>query len=80
MDWITWYIKIDLWFYLNISVHGKWGSWGKFGSCSKTCGSGVQERSRKCDSPAPLHGGKKCEGRPRQVQACNTYKCPGMES
>lgn len=29
-------------------LHGSWGSWGAWSTCSRTCGSGVQEQSRPC--------------------------------
>ncbi|CAH2276711.1 A disintegrin and metallo ase with thrombospondin motifs 2 [Pelobates cultripes] len=30
---------------------GNWGPWSKFGSCSRTCGTGVRYRTRSCDDP-----------------------------
>ncbi len=30
---------------------GGWSSWGKFGSCSRTCGGGVRSRNRQCNNP-----------------------------
>ncbi|OWK13609.1 ADAMTS3 [Cervus elaphus hippelaphus] len=30
---------------------GNWGSWTKFGSCSRTCGTGVRFRTRQCNNP-----------------------------
>ncbi|CAG2185511.1 unnamed protein product [Mytilus edulis] len=42
-----------------ITVDGFWGSWGPWsGSCSVTCGKGVQFRIRTCDNPAPTYKGK----------------------
>jgi len=57
-------------------VNGGWGKWTSFGSCSKTCGGGVKERSRQCNNPRPSHGGAKCPGSDRGVTACATYRCP----
>ncbi|MBN3283317.1 ATS3 metalloproteinase, partial [Polyodon spathula] len=36
------------------SQDGNWGSWNKFGSCSRTCGGGVRSRSRQCNNPPSL--------------------------
>ncbi|XP_038050781.1 sushi, von Willebrand factor type A, EGF and pentraxin domain-containing protein 1-like [Patiria miniata] len=57
-------------------VDGGWGSWSPFSDCSKSCGGGKQFRSRACDSPLPLNGGLNCPGERRQLQQCNTGKCP----
>ncbi|XP_031569460.1 uncharacterized protein LOC116303960 [Actinia tenebrosa] len=57
-------------------VDGNWSDWGPYGDCSKTCGSGVQTRSRTCTNPKPQGGGKDCEGLAVSSQACNTHKCP----
>ncbi|CAB4005470.1 A disintegrin and metallo ase with thrombospondin motifs 18-like, partial [Paramuricea clavata] len=32
-------------------VHGNWGSWSEYTSCTRTCGGGVQHRTRECDNP-----------------------------
>ena len=46
--------------------------------CTKTCKQGKQSRTRECDTPAPLHGGKKCDGEGKETQMCNEMvPCPG---
>ncbi|XP_066920815.1 SCO-spondin-like isoform X2 [Clytia hemisphaerica] len=57
-------------------VNGKWGAWSSYGSCSKTCGSGVKERTRQCNSPSPKHGGAACPGKNRELADCATWRCP----
>ncbi|XP_052467967.1 A disintegrin and metalloproteinase with thrombospondin motifs 14 isoform X2 [Carassius gibelio] len=56
---------------------GGWSSWGKFGSCSRTCGGGVRSRSRQCNNPMPAYGGRDCPGTTFDYQVCNTEDCPG---
>lgn len=68
--------------YCNIHpcpIDGVYGQWSKFSACSRTCGGGESVRSRKCDSPAPRHGGRDCLrfGPPREGRVCNTEECPG---
>eukprot|EP00112_Aurelia_sp_Birch-Aquarium-sp1_P019789 Seg4965.1 transcript_id=Seg4965.1/GoldUCD/mRNA.D3Y31 product=Hemicentin-1 protein_id=Seg4965.1/GoldUCD/D3Y31 len=57
-------------------VNGGYGKWSKYAACSKSCGGGIQTRTRKCDSPAPQHGGLPCTDPASESQACNTEKCP----
>jgi hypothetical protein len=49
-------------------------SWGKWGSCSKSCGSGIRRRTRELEIPAQ-HGGK-CPALNAKPQRCNAFKCP----
>ena len=64
--------------FLFSAVDGNWGEWSTWNTCSKTCKQGTQSRTRKCDSPAPLYGGKSCEGNSSQAQVCNKdIPCPG---
>ena len=44
-----------------ILVDGKWSRWGKWGTCSVSCGRGIQTRTRACNNPAPQNGGKECD-------------------
>ena len=61
-----------------ISVDGNWGEWGEWSTCTKTCRQGKQSRTRECNSPASQHGGKKCEGEPKDSRVCNEkVPCPG---
>ncbi|XP_014324665.1 A disintegrin and metalloproteinase with thrombospondin motifs 14 isoform X1 [Xiphophorus maculatus] len=56
---------------------GNWGSWSKYGSCSRTCGGGVRSRSRQCNDPPPAYGGRDCPGSAFDYQMCNTEECAG---
>uniref|UniRef100_A0A8C2ZFY6 ADAM metallopeptidase with thrombospondin type 1 motif 14 n=1 Tax=Cyclopterus lumpus TaxID=8103 RepID=A0A8C2ZFY6_CYCLU len=56
---------------------GSWGSWSKFGSCSRTCGGGVRSRSRQCNNPPPAYGGRDCPSSAFDYQMCNTEECAG---
>nr|XP_022339841.1 semaphorin-5B-like isoform X4 [Crassostrea virginica] len=60
----------------NCPIDGQWTSWGSYGSCTVTCGGGLQSRSRSCTNPAPLYGGASCAGSSSSSQACNTHNCP----
>jgi len=51
------------------------GSWGAYGACSKTCGSGTQT-STWTTTKNPAHGGTACPNPTTYSQACNTQACP----
>ena len=74
----VYFCQIHLYISFLLQVDGKYGAWTSYSSCSKTCGGGSQKRTRKCDSPAPAHGGKECVGIAEQSRACNTQNCPGL--
>lgn len=57
-------------------VDGRWGKWGAFGSCSRSCGGGVQLASRQCDNPVPQNGGRYCYGLRIKYCSCNLNTCP----
>ena len=54
----------------------KQSSWGEWSKCSKSCGKGVQERTRTIVTPAK-NGGKACSGANKEKKACNIEACPG---
>uniref|UniRef100_A0AAY4DD16 ADAM metallopeptidase with thrombospondin type 1 motif 2 n=2 Tax=Denticeps clupeoides TaxID=299321 RepID=A0AAY4DD16_9TELE len=60
-----------------IRQDGHWSSWGLFGQCSRSCGGGVQFRTRECNNPYPANGGRTCLGVSYQFQLCNVQECEG---
>ncbi|XP_075994324.1 A disintegrin and metalloproteinase with thrombospondin motifs 15-like [Genypterus blacodes] len=57
-------------------VDGRWGHWGAFGGCSRSCGGGVQLAKRECDNPVPENGGKYCYGLRIKYRSCSLSLCP----
>lgn len=57
-------------------VDGRWGKWGLFSTCSRTCGGGVQLSKRECNNPVPSNGGKYCQGVRVKYRSCNLNSCP----
>ncbi|MBN3300840.1 AGRB1 protein, partial [Amia calva] len=55
-------------------VDGKWQPWSQWGSCSKTCSGGSQQRQRICYGP--FFGGDQCPGDQEEVRRCNEKRCP----
>uniref|UniRef100_A0A3Q0SBJ1 ADAM metallopeptidase with thrombospondin type 1 motif, 3 n=1 Tax=Amphilophus citrinellus TaxID=61819 RepID=A0A3Q0SBJ1_AMPCI len=60
----------------QVKQDGAWSSWSKYGSCSRSCGTGVRFRTRQCTNPAPSNGGQDCPGVNYEYQLCNTDDCP----
>ncbi|XP_054846676.1 A disintegrin and metalloproteinase with thrombospondin motifs 3 [Eublepharis macularius] len=63
----------------QLQQDGNWGAWTKFGSCSRTCGTGVRFRTRQCNDPMPVNGGQDCAGVNFEYQLCNMEECPKHE-
>ncbi|XP_044164642.1 coadhesin-like [Acropora millepora] len=57
-------------------VPGGWSSWAAWGSCSRSCGTGNQNRHRSCTAPVPKYGGRSCSGVSRQFKSCYRRHCP----
>ncbi|XP_061660089.1 A disintegrin and metalloproteinase with thrombospondin motifs 15-like [Syngnathoides biaculeatus] len=60
----------------TFKVDGRWGKWGSFGLCSRTCGGGVQLAKRECNNPVPSNGGKYCQGVRVKYRSCSLNHCP----
>lgn len=56
-------------------MDGQWAKWGAYGSCSRTCGGGVQLAKRECRSPVPENGGKYCQGLRIKYRSCSLEPC-----
>uniref|UniRef100_A0A665WSW0 Adhesion G protein-coupled receptor B1b n=1 Tax=Echeneis naucrates TaxID=173247 RepID=A0A665WSW0_ECHNA len=61
-------------FLKDCPVDGRWHAWSSWGSCSKTCGGGVQQRQRVCEGP--FFGGEPCPGDKGEQRRCNEKRCP----
>lgn len=59
-----------------VEIHGGWGKWQPFGTCSRTCGGGVQQSRRECNSPIPENGGRYCIGDRIRFRSCHLESCP----
>ncbi|KAM6965444.1 A disintegrin and metalloproteinase with thrombospondin motifs 3 [Aplochiton taeniatus] len=60
----------------QVKQDGAWGSWSKYGACSRSCGIGVRFRTRQCNNPVPINGGQDCPGVNYEYQLCNKDECP----
>nr|XP_046170383.1 A disintegrin and metalloproteinase with thrombospondin motifs 8-like [Oncorhynchus gorbuscha] len=56
-------------------VDGGWGVWGPWGSCSRSCGGGVEFSQRECTDPKPQNGGAYCAGQRAKYQTCHIQAC-----
>ncbi|NP_001289160.1 A disintegrin and metalloproteinase with thrombospondin motifs 5 precursor [Danio rerio] len=60
----------------STSKDGSWSSWGAWGSCSRSCGGGVQFAQRLCNNPAPRNNGRYCTGKRAVYRSCSVTPCP----
>ncbi|KAM8916120.1 papilin isoform 2-T3 [Spinachia spinachia] len=60
---------------LTVPAVDRWDSWGPFGECSRSCGSGVTARSRRCIT-LRTDGGHNCVGPDKSYRTCNIQDCP----
>uniref|UniRef100_A0A671VX06 Netrin receptor UNC5 n=1 Tax=Sparus aurata TaxID=8175 RepID=A0A671VX06_SPAAU len=55
-----------------VFVDGGWDEWTVWTVCSSQC---ERQRSRECNSPAPRHRGKMCEGNSEATENCTDGLC-----
>lgn len=55
---------------LLLLVDGSWGHWSGYGNCSVVCGNGQKIRTRHCNNPEPLNGGRDCHGQRTDTISC----------
>ncbi|XP_039981898.1 LOW QUALITY PROTEIN: papilin b, proteoglycan-like sulfated glycoprotein [Xiphias gladius] len=60
---------------LSQPTHDYWGEFGASGPCSRTCGTGVAMRTRRCIT-SRTDGGHNCIGSSKTFRSCNTHECP----
>lgn len=53
-------------------IDGGWDEWSEWTVCSSQC---ERQRSRECNSPAPRHRGKMCEGHSQAIENCTNGLC-----
>ncbi|XP_030212685.1 papilin [Gadus morhua] len=60
---------------LTVPTGDNWEPWGPYGECSRTCGSGVTMRTRRCITQR-TDGGHNCVGPNKSYSSCNVQDCP----
>ncbi|CAB1449638.1 unnamed protein product [Pleuronectes platessa] len=53
----------------------RWDTWAPYGECSRSCGSGVTMRTRRCIT-LRTDGGHNCVGPDKSYRSCNIQDCP----
>ena len=59
-------------------VDCRWGNYGTWSECTKTCGGGTRFTTRTIEKEAE-HGGLPCGGGEVRTVACNKDNCPGKQ-
>ncbi|XP_051499559.1 complement component C6 isoform X2 [Apus apus] len=54
--------------YESVAVDGRWGCWSEWSSCDTSF---KTRRTRECNNPSPMNGGKPCEGEREEEENCN---------
>ncbi|XP_069483300.1 complement component C6-like [Ambystoma mexicanum] len=54
--------------YKTVAVDGYWSCWSAWSPCDASF---KRKRTRECNNPSPLNGGKACQGENKQEQDCH---------
>ena len=58
-------------------IDGQWSKWTEYSACMAPCGEGFMTRTRICNNPVPMFGGKDCPGLSVEKVKCDTkIPCP----
>ena len=55
-----------------------WSDWSQWDLCTKTCGGGMQARTRTIEI-VERNGGERCAGDPLEMQTCNMQPCQSKQ-
>ena len=66
----------NIFYMFSAVIDCEWSEWQPIGTCSQTCGDGIQQMFREVKI-WPKNGGKPCEGPEVNTTTCNNQKCPG---
>ncbi|OXB56759.1 hypothetical protein ASZ78_002300 [Callipepla squamata] len=53
--------------YESVAVDGRWGCWSEWSSCNASF---KRRRTRECNNPTPMNGGKPCQGEREEEEDC----------
>ncbi|NXC15591.1 CO6 protein, partial [Corythaeola cristata] len=53
--------------YKSVAIDGRWGCWSEWSSCDASF---KTRRTRECNNPSPMNGGKPCEGEWEEDEDC----------
>ena len=67
-------------YFISFAEDGGYSVWSDWSDCDVTCGGGLTQRYRTCNSPSPTNGGRDCAavglGPAMESKACNLISCP----
>jgi len=68
-------------FFCCIIVDGGFTLWTEWSRCPVSCGrTALRSRERYCTNPAPVSGGRNCDGPRFQLKLCKMKECGGRPS